>query len=69
MGHHSCLRDVMSQSYPIIFTPVLVLIKRVIRRFMPTLHFAVARNIVYKSNTWEKTWQVESVEHIEHQFL
>ena len=29
------------------------------------LHFAVARNIVYKSNTQEKTWQVESVEHIE----
>ena len=41
--------------------PALVLITRVIHR----LHFAVARNIVYKSNTQEKTWQVESVEHIE----
>ena len=30
-----------------------------------TLHFAVARNMVYKSNTREKTWQAESVEHIE----
>ena len=29
------------------------------------LHFAVARNIVYKSNTLEKTWQVESAEHME----
>ena len=27
--------------------------------------FAVSRNIVYKSNTREKTWQVECVEHIE----
>ena len=36
---------------------------RVIHR--SKLHFAVARNIVYKSNTREKTWQVESVEHIE----
>ena len=42
---------------------VLVLIKRVIHR--SKLHFAVARNIVYKSNTQEKTGQVESVEHIE----
>ena len=30
-----------------------------------SFHFAVARNIVLKSNTGEKTWQVESVEHIE----
>ena len=43
--------------------PVLVLITRVIHRSM--LHFAVAGNIVYKSNTRENTWQVESVEHIE----
>ena len=59
MGHHSRLRDVMGQS----FVPVLVLITPVIHR--STLHFAVARNIVYKSNTRKKTWQVESVEHIE----
>ena len=45
------------------FMPVLVLITRVIHR--STLHFAVARNIVFKRNTREKTWQVESVEHIE----
>ena len=44
------------------FVPVLVLIKRVIHR--SKLHFAVAWNIVYKSNTRKKTWQVESVEHI-----
>ena len=43
--------------------PVLVLITRVIHR--SKLHFAVARNLLYKSNTQEKTWQVESVEHIE----
>ena len=43
--------------------PVLILITRVIDR--SKLHFAVARNIVYKSNNQEKTWQVESVEHIE----
>ena len=43
--------------------PVLVLITHVIHR--SKLHFAVARNLLYKSNTQEKTWQVESVEHIE----
>ena len=43
--------------------PVLVLITRVIHR--SKLHFAVARNIVDKSNTQGKTWQVESVVHIE----
>ena len=30
-----------------------------------TLHFAVAWNIVYKSNTRERTWQVETVEQTE----
>ena len=44
------------------FVPVLVLITRVIYR--STLHFTVARNI-HTHNTQEKTWQVESVEHIE----
>ena len=48
---------------PLLMPPVVVLITRVIRR--STLHFAVARNIVYKSNTREKTWQVDSVEPIE----
>ena len=48
---------------PFAFMPVLVLMTRVIHR--STLHFAVARNIIHKSNTWEKTWQVESVEHKE----
>ena len=45
--------------------PVLVLITRVIH--WSKLHFAAARNLLYKSNTHdqEKTWQVESVEHIE----
>ena len=38
-------------------------ITRIIHRF--TLNFAVARNILYQSNTWEKTLQFESVEHIE----
>ena len=45
------------------FMPVPVLITRYIHR--STLHFAVARNIVFKRNTREKTWQVERVEHIE----
>ena len=45
------------------FMPVLVLITRVIH--WSTLHFAIARNIVFKRNTREKSWQVESVEHIE----
>ena len=62
IGHHSRLRDVMAQSYPF-YMPVLVLITRAIHR--STLHFAVDRNIVHKSNTREKTWQVGSVEHIE----
>ena len=43
--------------------PVLLLIRREIHR--SKLHFAVARNLLYKSNTQEKTWQVESVEYIE----
>ena len=43
--------------------PVLVLITRVIHR--SKLHFAVARNIVYKSYSREKNLKVESVEHIE----
>ena len=42
---------------------LFVLITRVIHR--SKLHFAVARNLLYKSNTQEKTWEVESVEHIE----
>ena len=62
IGHHSRLRDVMGHLTS--FVPVLVLITRIIHR--SKLHFAVARNIVYKSNTQGKTWQVESVEHIEH---
>ena len=41
----------------------VVLITRVIHR--SKLRFAVARNIVYKSNTQEKARQVERVEHIE----
>ena len=47
------------------FMPALVLIKCIIHS--STVHFAVARNIpvVYKRNTREKTWQVESVKHIE----
>jgi len=43
IGHHSCLRDMMGQSCP--FMPVLVPITHIIYRF--TLHFAVARNILY----------------------
>ena len=42
---------------------VLVLITQGLHR--STLHFAVARNIVYKSNNREKTSQIERVEHIE----
>ena len=62
IGHHSRLRDLMDQSY-LSYVPVIVLITRVVHR--STLHFTVARNIVYKSNTREKTSQVESVEHME----
>ena len=43
--------------------PVLVLITHVIHP--STLYFAVARNIVYESNTQKKNSQVESVDHIE----
>ena len=45
------------------FVPVLVLITHVIHR--SKLNFAVARNIFYKSNAREKTYQVENVEHME----
>ena len=53
IGHHSRLRDVMGQSYLICACTRAYLITRVIHR--SKLHFAVARNIVYKSNTREKT--------------
>ena len=43
-----------------LYWPVLVLIPHIIHR--SKLNFAVAQNKVYKSNTWVKTWQVESVE-------
>ena len=59
--HHSRLRDVMAQSYPIYACTRAN--HAVIRG--STLHFEVARNIVHKSNTREKTWQLESVQHIE----
>ena len=61
IGHHSRLRDVKANLTS--FVPVLLLITRVIHR--SKLHFAVARNLLYKSNTQETTWQVESVKHIE----
>ena len=60
IGHHSRLNDVMGQSYLICAcTRTNLVIHR------SKLHFAVARNLLYKSNTQEKTWQVESVKHIE----
>jgi len=43
IGHHSRLKDMMGQSCPIM--PVLVLVTRIVYRF--TVHFAVARNILY----------------------
>ena len=50
VGHHSRLRDMMGQSYPIYACTSAY--QGIIYRF--TLHFAVARNILYLSNTWEK---------------
>ena len=47
--HHSRLRDVMAQSYPFY---ACTRANHAIHR--STLHFAVARNIVHKSNTREK---------------
>ena len=61
IGHHSRLRDVMGQSY--LICACTLIITCVIHR--SKLHFAVAQNLLYKSNTQEKTWQVESVEYIE----
>ena len=46
IGHHSRLRHMMGQSY------LICACTRV--NHARYLHFAVARNIVYKSNTWEK---------------
>ena len=51
IGHYSRLRDVTGQSHPI-YPCTRANHARVINR--STLHFAVARNIVYNSNTWEK---------------
>ena len=63
IGHHSRLRDVVGQSYLICACTLTNNARYVIHR--SKLHFAVARNLLYKSNTQEKTWQVESVEYIE----
>ena len=52
IGHHSYLRDVIGQFT--LFVPLLVLIMHIIHRSM--LHFAVARNIVYESNTRGKNF-------------
>ena len=50
IGHHSRLRDVMGQSY------LICACTRASRaNHRSNLHFAVARNIVCKSNTREKT--------------
>ena len=50
IGHHSRLRDVMVQ---VIFTPFMPVLSQLITRVIneSTLHFAVARNIIYLSNT------------------
>ena len=61
IGHHSRLRDVMGQSYLI-----CVCARTNHARYSSVqVTFAVARNLLNKSNTQEKTWQVESVKHIE----
>ena len=46
IGHHSRLRDVMVQ---VIFTPFMPVLSQLITRVIneSTLHFAVARNIIY----------------------
>ena len=62
IGHHSRLRDVMGQSYLICACARTNHARNIHRS---KLHFVVARNLLYKSNTQEKTWQVESVKHIE----
>ena len=61
IGHHLRQRDMMGQSCPI-YGCSPVLIARFIHR--STLHFAVTGSTVYRSNTWEKTWQGESLEHM-----
>ena len=48
IGHHSRLRDVMVQSYPFYART------RTDNARSQSAHVTVARNIVYKSNTWEK---------------
>ena len=58
IDHHSRLTDVMGQSY-------LICACTRATHARSKLYFAVARNIVYESNTREKTSQVESVQHIE----
>ena len=61
IGHYSRLRDVMGQSY------LISACTRTNHARYLSVHvtFTAARNILYKSNTQEKTWQVESVERIE----
>ena len=49
IGRHSRLRDVMGQSY------LICACTRTNHARYSSVHFAVARNIVYKSNTQEKT--------------
>ena len=53
IGHHSPFRDVWANLTLFIFMPVLMLITYVIH--WSALNFAAVRNIVYLSNTWDKT--------------
>ena len=61
IGHHSRLRDVMGQSYPIYACT------RANHARYSSVHvlFSVPRNIVYNVILGKNTLQVKSVEHIE----
>ena len=57
IGHHACLRNMMGQSYPI-----YACIRANHTRYLSVYVTFCGSS---KHGTWEKTWQVESVEHIE----
>ena len=61
LPHHSRLRDMMGQSYPIYACTSAY------HAHYLSVHvtFCSSSKHTYLSNNWEKTWQVESVEHIE----
>ena len=59
IGHHACLRDVTGNCYPICACTLANHARH------SSVQVIFCGSIIYLSNTWEKSYQVESVEPME----